>query len=223
MREKKRKTVRERRKGRHTDKTGSVSGGQECWLASNWIPSIYHSPPLCPRFSSLSRLLRFGVTANKNRNGSAGRSLLPSSSPFHPPSPLCRYHRIRESDSRSGWTEFPGPFAKGAILGDPAVKPDECVGEENGVGELSAIPGHKSTCTYRIASESFLYIPCSPQVRPRAPLPSMLFLESCWLVIDTNSYTCEVIYRHSAKFQDRILYNFWNSRFFTTRMKNLFI
>jgi len=31
------------------------------------------------------------------------------------------------------------------------------------IGELSAIPGHKSTCTYRIASESLLYIPCSPR------------------------------------------------------------
>ena len=46
-------------------------------------------------------------------------------------------------------------------------------GGENSGGELSAIPGHKSTCTYRIASESFLYIPCSPQTYPRALLSSI--------------------------------------------------
>lgn len=45
---------------------------------------------------------------------------------------------------------------------------------ENGVGELSAIPGHKSTCTYRIASESFLYIPCSPQVLPSSFSPTSI-------------------------------------------------
>lgn len=46
-------------------------------------------------------------------------------------------------------------------------------GRENSGGELSAIPGHKSTCTYRIASESFLYIPFSSQTYPRALLSSI--------------------------------------------------
>lgn len=46
------------------------------------------------------------------------------------------------------------------------------VGENSG-GELSTIPGHKSTCTYRIASESFLYIPANVSSNSSLPcLPS---------------------------------------------------
>lgn len=100
--------------------------------------------------------------------------------PFSFP-PFVAISAICESDSRNGWTEFPGPFAKGAILGDSAAKPGKCMGGENGVGELSAIPGHKSTCTYRIASESFLYIPCS-----RKSAFELLFCLCCsWNLVDS--------------------------------------
>lgn len=63
--------------------------------------------------------------------------------------------------------------------------------EENGVGELSAIPGHKSTCTYRIASESLLYIPCSPQVLPSSFFSSIHAVLGILLTRykNVNSYT----------------------------------
>lgn len=84
------------------------------------------------------------------------------------------------SDRRSHTITSADLLRRRAIQRSSAAKPGELLsprggsGEEgeNGVGELSAIPGHKSTCTYRIASESFLYIPCSP----RSPRPLDLLL-----------------------------------------------
>lgn len=94
----------------YTDKTGSARRGQECWLASNWIPSIYHSPPLhlLGPLRSVDSLLRFG-TANKNRV--LGPSLpCPLSLPVLFNSRLFLRHRfcIRESNPQNDWSEFLG-------------------------------------------------------------------------------------------------------------------
>lgn len=74
MREKKRKTVRERRKGR--GQGARVEDKNVDWSQIESRPFI--TLHLCALSSPLDRLLRFGATANKNRNGPPGRSPLAS-------------------------------------------------------------------------------------------------------------------------------------------------
>lgn len=107
MREKKRKTAKNDEKADiHEQDRQRKERGQECWLASNWIPSIYHSPPLALR--SVDSLLRFGTTANKNRVLSPSPWYLPPSLLFYS-RPFFR-HRfyIHESNSQNDWIEFLG-------------------------------------------------------------------------------------------------------------------
>lgn len=70
------------------------------------------------------------------------------------------------------------------------------VGENSG-GELSTTPGHKSTCTYRIASESFLYIPANVSSSFTRVYP--LLLEIPRSVVDTNDYTYRLHRRSSSR------------------------
>lgn len=70
------------------------------------------------------------------------------------------------------------------------------VGENSG-GELSTTPGHKSTCTYRIASESFLYIPANVSSSFTRVYP--LLLEIPRSVVDTNDYTYRLQRRSSSR------------------------
>ena len=78
--------------------------------------------------------------------------------------------------------------------------------EENG-GELSTIHGHKSACTYRIASESFLYVPCSSPLScpiltliPRnSPSSSFSFTSSHFLLFSlTLNWVMDVTYSTSS-------------------------